>query len=506
MQQKLIDWTAQHLKGLLIAVFLLRGSFLLFNDISLVGDESYYWDWSRHPDWCYFSKPPMVAWLIGSFTWLLGDSTAALRLPALLSGMLFLWFFHATAQAFYGRTAAAFALLLMLATPNNVLANLIMTIDPPLYCFWMITLYYLRRAIFDQQASAWFWAGCANAAALLSKQVAVALPLLLLVFILLDRRRYGCFRQGFWLYLAPILAAAIPILLWNQQHDWILFSHSKTHFTTQIAGSLLVGFKYAGELVLYQMLLISPLIFVLTVIISIQLLWRFNRLTGEQQFLVLTGPLLLLGVLLLGFEQKVQGNWPMPFYFSALILLSGAWQQGRWHKTLQYGLFSGFFLVAITYLLPVVLHVCQLENTRLDPIRRFKHWPAVAAAIQTERQNAFSSADDSFVLALGHRNLASQLAFYLLDHPKVYRYEVSGAVLSQYELWPGPEEFMGADALVVSDAKEVPEAIKSAFLTFSFLAEVANPMHPKQPFYLFKAVQLQHWPSMSRQVQPEEAL
>jgi 4-amino-4-deoxy-L-arabinose transferase-like glycosyltransferase len=441
----------------------------------------------------------MVAWLIGAATWLLGDYTASLRLPAVISGTVFLWYFHATAQAFYGRRAAAFALLLILATPGNVLANLIMTIDPPLYCFWMMTLYYLRKAVFDQQlrAWAWVWAGLCTAAALLSKQVAIALPLMLLVFLVLDRQRHICLRREFWLYLLPVLLAGASILLWNDQHDWIMFQHSKQHFTTQISESLAMSVKNVGELLLYQQLLISPLIFVAVVILSLKMVRHLRVLTAEQQFLVLMGPVLLLGVLLLSVEQKVQGNWPMPFYFSGLILLAGYWESGHWHKLLKVGLRLGYLLVLITYLLPHVLHVFNLENTRLDPLKRFNRWPELVVNIQAERQQAVPELEKSFVIALGHRNLASQLAFYLPDHPQVFRYEADGEIKSQYELWPGPVAFMGRNALIVNDSQEIPAPISQAFETFVYLKQIDNPMHKNQPFYLYLGQGLKHWPLLA---------
>ncbi len=504
MPEKLLGWIDEHLLAILATLFLLRSGFLLVNGLGLVGDESYYWDWSRHPDWCYFSKPPMVAWLIGVSTWLLGDSEAAVRFPAVVLGTIFLWYFHATARAFYGRRAAAFAFVLMLATPNNVIANLVMSIDPPLYCFWMISLFYLRRALFDQQASAWFWAGCASAAALLSKQVAVFVPLMLLVFILLDRRRYVWLRHEFLIYLLPIMVGLIPILVWNQQHDWVMFDHSKSHFTNQSAATIAGSLKYTGQFFLYQMLLNTPLIFGLALISSVKNVLNFKILSAEKQFLALTGPVLLLGVVLLSFIQKVQSNWPVQFYFTALILLSGDWLVGQWKKPFKFALISGYVLVGLTYLLPTLLQIFPVQNSKLDPVRRFKYWHELAENIQIQRQMVLSDSENSFLLTLGHRNMASELAFYLPGHPKAYRFEASGAVTSQYEIWPGPLEFIGNNAIVVSDIADIPAQIKSAFKQFRFLSIVPNPKNVKAPYYLYLGEALQSWPSSVRNPVAEE--
>jgi 4-amino-4-deoxy-L-arabinose transferase-like glycosyltransferase len=497
MSEKLLRWIDAHLLVLLAALFVLRGGFLLASGLDLVGDESYYWDWSRQPDWCYYSKPPMVAWLIGAFTWLLGDYTVTVRLPAVVLGTVFLWFFHATTLAFYGRRAAAFALLMVLATPINVLANFLMTIDPPLYCFWIMSLYYLRRALFDQDQKAWLWAGCASAAALLTKQVALALPAMLLVFLLLDKQRRGLLKREFMIYLLPIIAAAAAILLWNQQHDWVMFGHSKSHFDGHEAVGMTQHLQHARDFFLYQILLVSPVIFVLVVVSSLQAAFNFKHLGAEQRFLWLMGPVLVLGVLLLSFLQKAQGNWPMPFYFTGLMLLAGNWQAGAWKKSLKVGLWLGYLMVGITYVLPLLLSAFNLQHTAFDPTTRFKNWRELATDIHIERLIAVPNPDNTFVVALGHRYLASQLAFYLPDHPKVYRFEASGQVTSQYEVWPGPLEFIGKNGFVIGEITEdeLPPALKSAFERFRFLAEIANPSNPNSPYYLYLGENLKHWPN-----------
>lgn len=496
MFEQLLHTINKHLALVLAAVFVLRTAYLLVNGLDLVGDESYYWDWSRLPDWCYYSKPPMVAWLIAIFTGIGGDYPAVVRLPAVVLGTVFLGYFYATARAFYSSRAAALALLLILATPFNVLANFVMTIDPPLYCFWMMSLYYLRKALFDASQSAWFWAGLASGAALLSKQVALFIPIMLICFLLLNRQRRRLFKREFWFYLLPIIVCLIPILLWNQQHDWVMFGHSKGHFGVKESVTVATRLGQAGEFLLYQVLLASPVIFVLTVIMAFKAGMRFRSLSEEEQFLVLMGPALLLGILVLSWVQKVQGNWPMPFYFSALILLSGQIVAGAWKKWFKTGLVIGYLMVSLTYLLPLLISALNLHNTVVDPTYRFRHWHELAATIDEERQKVLPVPQDAFVIALGHRYLASQLAFYLPDHPRVYRYEESGRVTSQYEVWRGPVEHIGKTAFIVTEqtAGAIPAALKSAFQNFREVGSVANPMNPNNRYHLFIGENLKFWP------------
>jgi 4-amino-4-deoxy-L-arabinose transferase-like glycosyltransferase len=500
MLDKFLEFLERNLVPVLAGIFILRVGFLFSNGLDLIGDESYYWDWSRRPDWCYYSKPPMVAWLIGIFTHFGGDYTAVVRLPAVVLGTVFLAYLYATAKAFYSSKAGALALALVLAMPINVLANFIMTIDPPLYCFWMMSLYYLRKALFDGQEKAWLWAGISTGAALLSKQSALLIPLMLICFLLLNKQRGLLSKREFLWYLMPVIITLIPLIIWNQQHDWVMLGHSKGHFGTRESLTFTAWLGQTVSFVLYQLLLISPVLFIIILSMSFKGSVRFNQNSPEEKFLVLMGPVLILGILLLDLLQKVQGNWPMPFYFSAIILLSGQYLAGAWGKTLKRGIAFGYLLVALTYSLPLAIKALNLQNTAVDPTSRFGHWGELSKSIQAERLKAIPNLKDSLVIALGHRFLASQLAFYLPDQPYVYRYEESGIVTSQYEVWGPPENAVGKTAFIVSEdaINKIPAEFKAAFHRFSELGVINNPYKERNRYHLYLGESLISWPTKRR--------
>ena len=48
---------------LILAAAGLHVTFFLWKcPLDLAPDEAHYWDWSRHLDWSYYSKGPLVAW------------------------------------------------------------------------------------------------------------------------------------------------------------------------------------------------------------------------------------------------------------------------------------------------------------------------------------------------------------------------------------------------------------------------------------------------------------
>src|SRR5882724_10529442 len=52
--------------------------------IDLSGDEAQYWDWSRALDWSYYSKGPLVAYIIRASCAIFGETMPAVRYPALI--------------------------------------------------------------------------------------------------------------------------------------------------------------------------------------------------------------------------------------------------------------------------------------------------------------------------------------------------------------------------------------------------------------------------------------
>src|SRR5215475_5172078 len=88
------------LAGLLILIsFLIHVAYIAFpHALDLAPDEAHYWLWSQHLDASYYSKGPLVAWLIRGSVELFGawsrshfgSETFAIRLPATICGSLLL--------------------------------------------------------------------------------------------------------------------------------------------------------------------------------------------------------------------------------------------------------------------------------------------------------------------------------------------------------------------------------------------------------------------------------
>ncbi len=101
--------------GLILALAAARLMALYASPLELYPDEAQYWYWSTDLAAGYYSKPPMIAWLIAGATAVCGDGEACIRTPSpLLYGLAALFVFGA-ARVLYGVRAAFWSALLAAA-------------------------------------------------------------------------------------------------------------------------------------------------------------------------------------------------------------------------------------------------------------------------------------------------------------------------------------------------------------------------------------------------------
>ena len=461
-------------RWLLAGLFVLRLLYLFpfTAEFDLAADESYYWDWGRRPDWGYYSKPPMIGWLMGLVGWLSSNSEFAIRLAALGFGTISLALIHALARRLYDDRTALLALLLVALTPANMGLSLLFTIDAPLILCWGAALLLFWRA-FEKPASLTRWLGLMLIIGLgnLSKQMMLVFPLLMVAFAITAKEARPLLRQWrMWTCIAGSFLFMIPVLIWNKQHRWITLTHMQEHVRPTSAGDIL---GHVLDIVLFpvtQSMILTPVTWLIITAALIGGLKRWRMLDVRERFLVLFSAPALVVFYALTLRQPVNPNWPAVFYLGGAVL-AAAWLRKAalpsWLKPKIQGLGKTALIVGIffslgAYLLPLLVRPVGLAGTKMDPTLRLRGWAEVGTAAG-KYLDAVPDPQHTFVVGMGHRELASALAFYMPQHPITYRYEPTGDISSQYELWPSPPDGV-SDALFVVP----PDADMAPFLIHSF--------------------------------------
>jgi dolichol-phosphate mannosyltransferase len=237
--------------GLIVYSFALRLVYL--GSVELIPEEAYYWNYSRHLDIGYLDHPPMVAWLIRLGTAAFGQSQFGVRIGALCCGVVASAFTYRLTRNLFGEASALASLVLAQTLPFFFLSGLLMTPDAPLTAAWAAALYFLERALVAGRSRAWWCAGLALGAGLISKYSIGLLVPVTLAFMVWDPKS-----RRWWLrwepYVAALLALAIfsPVILWNAQHDWASFTFQTTRRLAETS-------KFAlHKLVASSLVLITP--------------------------------------------------------------------------------------------------------------------------------------------------------------------------------------------------------------------------------------------------------
>ena len=144
--QRWRQWLAWSLAGLLT----LRLIALAFSRTDLFFDEAQYWTWSLEPAFGYYSKPPLIAWLIGMSTAVCGASEFCVRLPSpLLHTATAVAVFALGARLFDPRVGFLSALAYSTLPGISLSAGIIST-DVPLLTCWAIALYAFVALILEK--------------------------------------------------------------------------------------------------------------------------------------------------------------------------------------------------------------------------------------------------------------------------------------------------------------------------------------------------------------------
>lgn len=459
--------------ALILALTLVRLAYLAWwCPLDLAPDEAHYWDWSRHLDWSYYSKGPLVAWFIRLSCWFGGETTLAVRFPAVLCGSLMLAGLYVLTVKVYQRPWLGFAVVALAATlPVVAVGSLLMTIDAPYLCCWTWALVCVHQAIFRERFTAWFLAGLLVALGFLAKYNMVLFPASVGLFLLCSPMHRRKLRQaGFWCMTGISTLGGIPVLLWNAQNGWVSFRHVMGQAGVEGTASwhLLGPLDYLGS----QAALLLGFWFVLWCVVMLRMalqMIRHNESRNETDAFLwwLSAPMFLV---FLGFSlrTKIQLNWPLAAYVASMPLAASwlvAWGNHpnyRLRVLLRAGVAS---FVLLGLVATVLLHrtelayplLTQQETTNLrkwDPTCRLRGWQQLAADVQRTREQLRSEGVQP-VLVTTYWNLSGEVAFYLPDHPEVYCVgRAAGGRWSQYDLWrpnplADPEQFRGRTFILV---------------------------------------------------------
>ncbi len=439
----------------LLSLSLFRIYYITNGILDLSPDEAHYWEWSRRLDLSYYSKGPMIAYLIFLGTSIFGDRVLGIRIMAIIFSAMSSYILYLLGRKLYDEKVGLFSAILIQIIPLFSAYGIIFTIDSPFIFFWILSLYLFWRAVSEESPKIWYALGFSVGLGLLTKYTMVLFYLCAFLFLLLSKNhRKKLFTVTPYLSLIISFLVFSPVIIWNSNNDWVTFRHTagQAHIAEGIRISLKSFFEFIGS----QIGVITPLLFVLMIFSLFKL--KLNNDT-QGNFLFWSSIPVIIFFIIKSLQAKVQANWALSGYITSVIAFSSFYLKNP-TKIKKIMVATA---IAISIFLTSIAHYPSFLNlpAEKDPSSRLRGWKELGDEIsKIYKQMSFSN--NVFIFSDRYQ-VSSELAFYVENHPVTYCINL-GRRMNQYDLWPGFQHFIGYDAIYVRlGDSNMPEQVRAAF-------------------------------------------
>ena len=309
--------------ALTLAITALRIVLLAFDRTDLFVDEAQYWLWAQDPALGYYSKPPMIAWVIWLST-LPGDGTFWVRLPApVFNGAAGLLLGAVAARAGQAR-AAVWVVAVWLTLPMVALGSLLISTDVILFPFLAAALWAYVACLSGAGWRVAALGGVALGLGFLAKYAAVY-PLVCAVLAAGLRPRLSG-RQAA-VFLGGFVIAASPNVLWNLTNGLTTVQHTLDNAGWLRDPGRRAGLHGAevGSFLLAQFGVFGPVLF--AALLALGATWR-RRTPLQRRWLLFSLPI-VAAVSVQAALSHAYANWAATAYLAGTLLVV-PWLTPRW--------------------------------------------------------------------------------------------------------------------------------------------------------------------------------
>ncbi|MBK8197265.1 MAG: glycosyltransferase family 39 protein [Acidobacteria bacterium] len=409
--------------GSLALLLAVRAAAVLTSPLDLYADEAQYWRWSQHLAWGYYSKPPMIAWVIHVMTALFGDSEWSVRLAAPFLHTVAAGFVFLAGRAMFSAKTGVYAALLYALMPAVTLASSVLSTDGVLMPFWCAGLYFAWRLRSGAGLAAAAPLGLALGLGILSKYAMLYFLIGLALACAVDApmRRAMLSRAGA-AALAVMAVVVAPHFAWNAANDFQTVGHTVDN--ANLGGDLFHP-ENALTFLADQMGVFGPVSFL--ALLAGLAGWRLNGGSDAAPGRWLLCFVLPVLVFILGQAvlSRAHANWAATAYPGAGLLLA-SWFARR--PAVLWASLAVNALVAVIFLVVPQLSPAQTRALGIDnALKRTRGWDMAAEQLFAEAERTGATA-----VLVDEREAWHGLDFYGRDRT---------VPLISWRRYPGPKSF-----------------------------------------------------------------
>lgn len=462
------QWTGLFLAGLAL-LLCFRLVALQLNATDLFFDEAQYWAWSEQPAFGYYSKPPLIAWIIRAATEVCGAGEACIRLPSPLLHTATAAAVFLLGRRLYDARTGALAGLAFATLPGVSLSAGLISTDVPLLLAWALALLGFAALLETRKVWPALLLGAALGAGLNAKYAMGWFLVCVAVYLFASPQRRAVLRD--WrLYAALLLGLLLiaPNLAWNYANAFATFSHTAEN--AKWSDSLLHPVK-ALEFLGAQFGVFGPILFGAFLII-VWRAWKVGFSEPDRMLLAFSLPIIAI-IAVQALVSRAHANWAATAYVAASVLVTATMVRDR-----AWGWLKGSFVVNVAVLVLIAFGTLTAGRIVLpvkpDPFARILGWRALAEATREELAKARRAGRPFAAVLSDDRAVTAELLYYMRDEPTPVLAWRSGAPHDHFELTRPFTAAIPAPVLLVSVGPDAGQAA-SAFATSEKVVERRLP-------------------------------
>lgn len=451
----------------LLVLLALRVMALWFNQTDLFFDEAQYWFWGKEPAFGYFSKPPMIGWVIAGVTNVCGDTEFCARLASPILHFGSALFVFGAARALYDARIGAWSAVVYATLPGIAYSSGIISTDVPLLFFWSAALFGWVKLLQTRNIGWALWLGVALGLGLLAKYAMAYFFLGIALVLLIDREsRWLLTRVHLALIVVVPPLLLMPNILWNLDHGLVTLTHTAAN--AKWGGALFHPNK-ALEFFGAQFGVFGPILFGSLIAIVL----RFGKLDRTARMLLAFSVPIILLITVQAFLSRAHANWAAVAYPAATILVTATMLRLEWRRLFRASVALHLVIVALIGIGAALAPSLALPN-RAGPYARVLGWEELAKHVREKWEERRYSA-----ILTEDRMLSAELLYYLRDSgARIVAWKPGPVPRDHFELTRPYDEDVGGPVLLVTLRPSVGY-VTSRFAAFEDLGEISVPTAPR---------------------------
>jgi 4-amino-4-deoxy-L-arabinose transferase-like glycosyltransferase len=415
----------------LLGLLAIRLVALYFNATDLFFDEAQYWSWSREPAFGYYSKPPLVAALIGASSAVCGDGTFCVRLASPLLHTLTAALVFLIGRRLYDDRVGLWAAIAFATLPGVSLSAGIISTDVPLLTAWALALLGLVGLVQDREG----WApalalGLGLGLGLNAKYAMAFFPASLAVWLIVTPSARRLLRDPrLWVALALGVALIAPNLAWNMANKFATFAHTADN--AKWGGSLLHPGK-AIEFLLAQAAVFGPIL-IAGLVLALVRGWRDGLSDADRLLVCFTLPV-LVAITGQALVSRAHANWAATAYVASSVLVPATLLRLSHERWLRGSLGLHLALLAMLAIGTSLAGRFALPLAG-DPFQRTLGWSEIGTRTSAILADARERGQPYASVIADERAVTAALLYYMRDEPTPVKAWLSGPrPLDHYEM------------------------------------------------------------------------